>query len=145
MASSSTKKHMAIDWSSPPTNSFVQLGETPSPQKDSNSYVQDFEQEVVLTTKDILHLDIDDILSPSSYTASQPRRKNFPFLVSFKKTHVIKTQYTGFNKIYNAKCSKSFFFEMADRNPGNNDIHLKIHTNDYLMSTTQLVLTSRVG
>ncbi|RGB37542.1 hypothetical protein C1646_756788 [Rhizophagus diaphanus] len=35
---------------------------------DSNNYVQDFEHEVVLTTKDILHLDIDDIFSPSSYT-----------------------------------------------------------------------------
>ncbi|RGB34912.1 hypothetical protein C1646_786036 [Rhizophagus diaphanus] len=142
MASSSTKKHIIIDWSSPPTNGFVQLGKTLSPQKDSNNYVQDFEQEVILTPKDILHLDIDDILSPSSYTAPQPRRKNFPFLVSFKKTHVIKTQYTGFNKIYNSGRSKSFFFEIVNRNPGTNDIHLKIHTNDYRMSTIPISFNS---
>ncbi|RGB30590.1 hypothetical protein C1646_765156 [Rhizophagus diaphanus] len=146
MASSSSTKHIVIDWSSPPTHSFVQLGLTPTPQKDSNNHVQDFEQEVILTTKDILNTDIDDILSPSSYTAHQPRRKNFPFFVSFKKTHVIKTQYTGFNKIYNFGRSKSFFFEIVDRNPGTNDIHLKIHTNDYLMSTTPISFnsTSRV-
>ncbi|RGB26307.1 hypothetical protein C1646_770585 [Rhizophagus diaphanus] len=94
MASSSTTKYIIIDWSSPPTNSFIQLGKTQLPQKDSYNYVQDFEQEVVLTTKDILHLDIDDILSPSFYIAPPPRRKNFPFLVSFKKIHVTKTQYT---------------------------------------------------
>ncbi|RGB27594.1 hypothetical protein C1646_673869 [Rhizophagus diaphanus] len=87
MASSSTTKHIVIDWSTPPTNSFAQLGLTLTPQKDSNNYVQDFEQEVVLTTKDILYLDIDDILSPSSFTAPQYCRKNFPFFVSFKKTH----------------------------------------------------------
>ncbi|RGB40153.1 hypothetical protein C1646_664046 [Rhizophagus diaphanus] len=142
MASSSTTKHIVIDWSSPPTHSFVQLSLTPMPQKDSNNYVQVFEQEVILTTKDILHLDIDDILSPSSFTAPQPRRKNFPFFVSFKKTHVIKTQYTGFNKIYNSGRSKSFFFEIVDCNPGTNDIHLKIHTNDYRMSTTPISFNS---
>ncbi|RGB21370.1 hypothetical protein C1646_778228 [Rhizophagus diaphanus] len=146
MASSSTTKHIVIDWSSLPTDSFVQLGLTPTPQKDSNDYVQDFELEVILTTKNILHLDIDDIFLPSSYTASQFRRKNFPFFVSFKKTPMIKTQYTGFNKIYNSRRSKNFFFELADRNPGTNDIHLKIHTNDYLMSTTPISFnsTSRV-
>ncbi|RGB23071.1 hypothetical protein C1646_775059 [Rhizophagus diaphanus] len=146
MASFSTIKHIVIDWSSPPTNSFVQLGDTPLLQKDSNNYVQDFEQEVILTTKDILHIDIDDIFSPSSYTVPQPRRKNFPFFVSFKKTHVIKTQYTGFNKIYNVGHSKSFFFEIADHNLGTNDIHLKIHTNDYLMLTSPISFnsTSRV-
>ncbi|RGB27411.1 hypothetical protein C1646_769143 [Rhizophagus diaphanus] len=142
MASSSTTKHIVIDWSSPPTHSFVQLGLTPTSQKDSDNYVQDFEQEVILTTKDILNIDIDDILSPSSYTAHQPCRKNFPFFVSFKKTHVTKTQYTGFNKIYNSGRSKSFFFEIVDRNPSTNDIHLKIHTNDYLMSTTPISFNS---
>ncbi|RGB28504.1 hypothetical protein C1646_767724 [Rhizophagus diaphanus] len=144
MAFSSTTKHVVIDWSSSPIHSFVQLGPTPTLQKDSNDYVQDFEQEVILTTKDILNINIDDIfsLSSSTATAHQPRRKNFPFFVSFKKTHVIKTQYTGFNKIYNSGRSKSFFFEMVDRNPGTNDIHLKIHTNDYLMSTIPISFNS---
>ncbi|RGB34215.1 hypothetical protein C1646_702472 [Rhizophagus diaphanus] len=135
MASSSTTNHIIIDWSSSSTNSFTQLGTTPTLQKDLYHYVQDFEPEIILSIKDILFTDIDDILSPSSYTAHLSRRKNFPFLVSFKKFHVTKICNSGYNKIYNFRRSKSFFFEIVDQNPNTNDIHLKIHTNDYLMST----------
>ncbi|GET52640.1 hypothetical protein GLOIN_2v1792304 [Rhizophagus irregularis DAOM 181602=DAOM 197198] len=34
--------------------------------------------------------------------------------------------------------SKSFFFEIVDHNLDTNQIHLRIHTNDYLMSTTPI-------
>ncbi|RGB27387.1 hypothetical protein C1646_769181 [Rhizophagus diaphanus] len=68
MASSSATKRVVIDWSSSSTHSFVQLGTTPIPHKDS--YAQDTEPEVTLSNRDIFFTDIDDILtlSTSVYT-----------------------------------------------------------------------------
>ncbi|RGB32676.1 hypothetical protein C1646_669970 [Rhizophagus diaphanus] len=145
MASPSKSKHVVIDWdTSTEKNSFVQLGSTPMPQE--YSYVQNIKPEVLLSTKDVLFTDIDNILPLSFYTAPHPCRKNFPFLVSFKKFYVTKIYNSGYNKIYNSRRSKSFFFEIVNRNPNTNDTHLKIHTNDYLMSTTPFCYnsTSRV-
>ncbi|RGB34910.1 hypothetical protein C1646_759955 [Rhizophagus diaphanus] len=82
MASSSSKNHIDIDWSTPSTHSFVQLGTTSTSRDDSHYYVQDFEPEVILTSKDIFYIDIDDILPPSADTAHYPRKKNFPLLLS---------------------------------------------------------------
>ncbi|RGB30928.1 hypothetical protein C1646_278135 [Rhizophagus diaphanus] len=64
--------------------------------------------------------------------------KEFSFLISFEKFHVTKSHRTGFNKIYKFRCSKSFFFEIVDQLPDTNEIHLKIYTNDYHMSSTPI-------
>ncbi|RGB23151.1 hypothetical protein C1646_729137, partial [Rhizophagus diaphanus] len=137
MASPSKTKHVVIDWNAPiATNSFIQLGTTPTPQEDS--YIHEPEPEVILNTKDTILIDIDDILPPSSSTAHQPWEKNFSFLVSFEKFHVTKSHRTGFNKIYEFRRSKSFFFEIVDQLPDTNEIHLKIYTNDYHMSSTPI-------
>jgi hypothetical protein len=55
-----------------------------------------------------------------------------------KKFHVTKADCKGYNKIYEIKRSRCFFFELADLQSNTNDIHLKIHTNDYYISTTPL-------
>ncbi|RGB43046.1 hypothetical protein C1646_750266 [Rhizophagus diaphanus] len=116
MASSSSKNHIDIDWSTPSTHSFVQLG-TSTPRENSHYYVQDFEPEVILTSKDIFFIDIDDILPSSADTAHYPRRKNFPLLVSFKKFHLV------------------------DQSLNTNETQVVIHTNDYLMSTAPIRFT----
>jgi hypothetical protein len=55
-----------------------------------------------------------------------------------KKFHVTHKDRRGYNKIYDIKRSRCFFFELADLQPNTNDIHLLIHTNDYHISTTPL-------
>jgi hypothetical protein len=51
---------------------------------------------------------------------------------------VTRIHKAGYNKIYEFRRSKSFFFEIVDHCLDTNEIHLKIHTNDYLMSTTPI-------
>ncbi|PKY52439.1 hypothetical protein RhiirA4_425276 [Rhizophagus irregularis] len=79
----------------------------------------------LLTIADTL---LDHIPSPST----------FSFLVSFEHFHVISASKAGYNKIYNFRRSKSFFFEVVDEIHGTNEIHLKIYTNDYHMSQTPI-------
>ncbi|POG65230.1 hypothetical protein GLOIN_2v1668648, partial [Rhizophagus irregularis DAOM 181602=DAOM 197198] len=66
----------------------------------------------------------------------------FSFDVSFHKFHVTRSNRAGCNKIYEIRRSKSFFFELADPSANTNDIHLKIHTNDYHMKTTPISYSS---
>uniref|UniRef100_U9T2B7 DUF8211 domain-containing protein n=1 Tax=Rhizophagus irregularis (strain DAOM 181602 / DAOM 197198 / MUCL 43194) TaxID=747089 RepID=U9T2B7_RHIID len=61
--------------------------------------------------------------------------KKNTLLVSLKKFHVTTPKRSGYNKIYEIRRSRSFFFELADHNQNTNEIHLKIHTNDYHMKT----------
>ncbi|RGB30588.1 hypothetical protein C1646_765154 [Rhizophagus diaphanus] len=60
MASPSTR-HIDIDWSTPSSSSFVRLGEQLPSQEDPDSI--NTAPPVLTTTKDILSLDIDDILN----------------------------------------------------------------------------------
>ncbi|GET52641.1 hypothetical protein GLOIN_2v1792304 [Rhizophagus irregularis DAOM 181602=DAOM 197198] len=69
---------------------------------------------------------------------SLPSCENNSFLISFTKFHVTRIHKAGYNKIYEFRRSKSFFFEIVDHNLDTNQIHLRIHTNDYLMSTTPI-------
>ncbi|EXX55435.1 hypothetical protein RirG_225430 [Rhizophagus irregularis DAOM 197198w] len=69
---------------------------------------------------------------------SPPSCKNNSFLISFKKFHVTRIHKSGYNKIYEFRRSKSFFFEIVDHHLDTNQLHLKIHTNDDLMSTTPI-------
>ncbi|EXX78452.1 hypothetical protein GLOIN_2v1477902 [Rhizophagus irregularis DAOM 181602=DAOM 197198] len=62
----------------------------------------------------------------------------FSFLVSFEKFHVTAASKAGYNKIYECRHSKSFFFEVVDQIPDTNEIHLKIYTNDHYMSSTPI-------
>ncbi|EXX66250.1 hypothetical protein RirG_125600 [Rhizophagus irregularis DAOM 197198w] len=77
---------------------------------------------------------------PLSSPDTVPISENLPkdgkkttLLVSLKKFHVTTPKQSGFNKIYEIRRSRSFFFELADCNENTNEIHLKIHTNDYHM------------
>ncbi|EXX71993.1 hypothetical protein RirG_073580 [Rhizophagus irregularis DAOM 197198w] len=61
--------------------------------------------------------------------------KNYIFSTKYEKFHVTPHQRAGYNKIYNFRCSKSFFFELVDHLPNTNQLQLKIYTNDYHMSS----------
>ncbi|CAB4416246.1 unnamed protein product [Rhizophagus irregularis] len=61
--------------------------------------------------------------------------KNNPLKISFSKFHVTVPRRSGYNKMYEIRRSRSFFFELDDHPQNTNDIHLKIHTNDYHMDT----------
>ncbi|CAB4439661.1 unnamed protein product [Rhizophagus irregularis] len=61
--------------------------------------------------------------------------KNNPLKISFSKFHVTVPRRSGYNKMYEIRRSRSFFFELDDHPKNTNDIHLKIHTNDYHMKT----------
>ncbi|CAB4417787.1 unnamed protein product [Rhizophagus irregularis] len=122
---------VTIDWSATSQHSFVQLGNHE-------------------TTQDYLHNPIEDSVSDNftdyKITTNTPTLSHTPtsqsidnsFLISFKKFHVTRIHKAGYNKIYKFRRSKSFFFEVVDHCLDTNEIHLKIHTNDYLMSTTPI-------
>ncbi|RGB28152.1 hypothetical protein C1646_768161 [Rhizophagus diaphanus] len=84
MASPSTTKHIQIDWSTSSIHSFVRLGEPSTPSEDSYLHGPNIKPQVILFTKDILSVDIDDILSSSTYIVQRSVRKNFPLLVSLR-------------------------------------------------------------
>ncbi|PKY57365.1 hypothetical protein RhiirA4_428932 [Rhizophagus irregularis] len=67
--------------------------------------------------------------------SSEKKILKTPLQVSLKKFHVTKPNRAGLNKIYEIRRSRSFFFELADPNPGTTNIHLKIYTNDYQINT----------
>ncbi|RGB33724.1 hypothetical protein C1646_743162 [Rhizophagus diaphanus] len=138
MTSPPKSNHVVIDWTtSSKESSFIQLGTTPTPQ--DNSFVQNIEPETLLSTKDILLIDIDDLPTAEPLAnISSHTNKEFSFLISFEKFHVTKPHRTGFNKIYEFRRSRSFFFEIVDQLPDTNEIHLKIYTNDYHMSSTPI-------
>ncbi|PKY59962.1 hypothetical protein RhiirA4_483143 [Rhizophagus irregularis] len=84
-----------------------------------------------------------DILPPVlSNTHITHENNTTPLLISFKKFHVTHKQKSGYNKIYEFRRSRSFFFELVDQIPDTNDIHLRIHTNDYHMSSNPISYTS---
>ncbi|PKK67416.1 hypothetical protein RhiirC2_714136 [Rhizophagus irregularis] len=178
----SSTPYIEIDWSSTSQHSFPQLGEPTPPENNSDDILYNSELPAVLSAKDILSLDIDDIY-PYTYStlhfednetedyyndedyfqqllksnlnaeietdiisspilATAPLSENLPtdekkttLLVSLKKFHVTTPKRTGYNKIYEIRRSRTFLFELADRDLNTNEIHLKIHTNDYHMKT----------
>jgi hypothetical protein len=56
------------------------------------------------------------------------------FLIAAKKFHVTNKDRRGYNTIYEFKCSKSYFFELADPHSITNETTLRLYTNDYLVS-----------
>ncbi|EXX71130.1 hypothetical protein RirG_081260 [Rhizophagus irregularis DAOM 197198w] len=198
----SSTPFIEIDWSSTSQHSYPQLGDSTPPETGSDDILVNTERPTVLSAKDILSLDIDDIypytystlhlednetedyyddedyfeqlleanlnadievldtlrndippvcntplspiqdITPSPPLATAPLSENSltagkktTLLVSLKKFHVTTPKRSGYNKIYEIRRSRSFFFELADHNQNTNEIHLKIHTNDYHMNT----------
>uniref|UniRef100_U9UNC6 Uncharacterized protein n=1 Tax=Rhizophagus irregularis (strain DAOM 181602 / DAOM 197198 / MUCL 43194) TaxID=747089 RepID=U9UNC6_RHIID len=79
-----------------------------------------------------LHNDFEDyrsFLSPG---------KNYIFSTKYEKFYMTPHHRASFNKIYNFRRSKSFFFELVDQLPNTNQLQLKIYTNDYHMSSTPI-------
>jgi hypothetical protein len=95
---------------------------------------------IMLTPKSTLYIttqQVDIISPPTVINTSLPPHSllTFSFLVSFEKFHVTAASKAGFNKIYEFRHSKSFFFEVIHQLPDTNEIHLKIYTNDYNVSS----------
>ncbi|POG63843.1 hypothetical protein GLOIN_2v1682224 [Rhizophagus irregularis DAOM 181602=DAOM 197198] len=82
------------------------------------------------------------LLSPSKTFNNTSNFHKNTFLVSVKKFHVMTKRRTGYNKIYEFRRSKSFFFELADLFSDTNNLHLFLHTNDYHMDSTPILYTS---
>ncbi|EXX66057.1 uncharacterized protein OCT59_006056 [Rhizophagus irregularis] len=57
----SSTPYIEIDWSSASQHSYPQLGDPTTPNNDSDIILHDTERPTVLSAKDILSLDIDDI------------------------------------------------------------------------------------
>ncbi|PKY57644.1 hypothetical protein RhiirA4_478839 [Rhizophagus irregularis] len=74
----------------------------------------------------------------TSLKNSPSLEKKYPLDVLVQKFHVTRPNRAGYNKIYEIRRSKSFFFELVDQISNTNEIHLKIHTNDYHMKTTPI-------
>ncbi|PKC67298.1 hypothetical protein RhiirA1_458629 [Rhizophagus irregularis] len=130
---------IAIDWSSSSsTHSFIRIDD-PSFSQDSSLYpTPDIDSQTPSNNnnKGVPIKDISSISPISSMTT--PPNVNNSFLISFKKFHVTRISKAGYNKIYEFRRSKSFFFEIVDHHLDTNQLHLRIHTNDYLMSTTPI-------
>ncbi|PKY14938.1 hypothetical protein RhiirB3_427045 [Rhizophagus irregularis] len=76
--------------------------------------------------------------SPSKMLEKTSNTHENTFFVSVKKFHVMAKRQTGYNKIYEFRRSKSFFFELADPFSDTNNLHLFLHTNDYHMDSTPI-------
>ncbi|CAB5313540.1 unnamed protein product [Rhizophagus irregularis] len=63
----SSTPYIEIDWSSTSQHSFPQLGEPTPPENNSDDILNNTERPAVLSAKDILELDIDDIY-PYTYS-----------------------------------------------------------------------------
>ncbi|CAB4428172.1 unnamed protein product [Rhizophagus irregularis] len=74
---------------------------------------------------------------PPSYS-----NRKYSFSTKYEKFHVTPNHRAGYNKIYNFRRSRSFFFELVDLISDTNQIELKIHTNDYHMSSNPIQHTS---
>ncbi|PKY58078.1 hypothetical protein RhiirA4_479686 [Rhizophagus irregularis] len=72
-----------------------------------------------------------------SFSSSTSSVRKTPLKVSFSKFHVTRSNRAGYNKIYEIRRSKSYFFELGDLPKDTNEIHLRIYTNDYHMKNTQ--------
>ncbi|PKY27436.1 hypothetical protein RhiirB3_478569 [Rhizophagus irregularis] len=87
---------------------------------------------------------LSTISSPSEHfedihpTLSFDNTKNYIFSTKYEKFHVTPHHRAGYNKIYNFRRSKSFFFELVDHLPNTNHLQLKIYNNDYHMSSTPI-------
>ncbi|PKK59009.1 hypothetical protein RhiirC2_850966 [Rhizophagus irregularis] len=128
---------IVIDWSSS-THSFIRIDDPsfsqnnllyPTPDIDSQNFPNN-------NIDNYSKKDFSSILPISLMTT--PLNGDNSFLISFKKFHVTKIHKAGYNKIYAFRRSKSFFFEIADHHLDTNQLHLRIHTNDYFMSTTPI-------
>ncbi|RIA82943.1 hypothetical protein C1645_743425 [Glomus cerebriforme] len=71
----------------------------------------------------------------TSFRYTSFTKKYVPFQISTTHFHVTSTDHRGHNRIYESKRSKSYLFELDGITPNTNQTHLKIHTNDLLMST----------
>ncbi|EXX63626.1 hypothetical protein GLOIN_2v1482922 [Rhizophagus irregularis DAOM 181602=DAOM 197198] len=130
---------IVIDWSSSSsTHAFIRIDD-PSFSQDSSPYsTTDIDSQVSpYNNNDGYPLKDFSSISPISSTTTPPNVDN-SFLISFKKFHVTRIHKAGYNKIYEFRHSKSFFFEIVDHHLDTNQLHLQIHTNDYLMSTTPI-------
>ncbi|PKB98698.1 hypothetical protein RhiirA5_430949 [Rhizophagus irregularis] len=77
--------------------------------------------------------------TPSTHiSSSRSPVGKFPLKVSFSKFHVTRPYRAGYNKIYEIRRSRSYFFELDDLPPNTNDLHFKIYTNDYHMKNRLL-------
>ncbi|CAB4415368.1 unnamed protein product [Rhizophagus irregularis] len=74
---------------------------------------------------------------PLSYS-----NRKYSFSTKYEKFHMTPHHRAGYNKIYNFRRSRSFFFELVDLISDTNQIELKIHTNDYHMSCNPIQHTS---
>ncbi|EXX79518.1 hypothetical protein RirG_004790 [Rhizophagus irregularis DAOM 197198w] len=85
---------------------------------------------------------LSDTLSPSydleDFRSFPSPPKNYNFSTKYEKFHVTPSHRAGYNKIYNFRRSKSFFFELVDHLPNTNELQLKIYTNDYHMSSSPI-------
>ncbi|POG60635.1 hypothetical protein GLOIN_2v758612 [Rhizophagus irregularis DAOM 181602=DAOM 197198] len=130
---------IVIDWSSSSsTHSFIRIDD-PSFSHDNSLYpIPDVDSHTSLNNNNDGYpiKDFSSISSISSTTT--PPNVDNSFLISFKKFHVTRIHKAGYNKIYEFRRSKSFFFEIVDHHLDTNQLHLRIHTNDYLMSTTPI-------
>ncbi|POG57571.1 hypothetical protein GLOIN_2v1791645 [Rhizophagus irregularis DAOM 181602=DAOM 197198] len=130
---------IVIDWSaSSSTHSFIRIDD-PSFSQDISLYPTTNIDSQVSPNNNNDGFPIKDFssISPISSTTT-PLNVDNSFLISFKKFHVTRIHKTGYNKIYKFRRSKSFFFEIVDHHLDTNQLHLRIHTNDYLMSTTPI-------
>ncbi|RIA80529.1 hypothetical protein C1645_866605 [Glomus cerebriforme] len=74
-------------------------------------------------------------MTPSQNKTFSQNPLNIPFTISTTRFHVIKSDQRGHNRMYDAKRSRSFLFELNRLSPDTNQFHLLIHTNDTLVST----------
>ncbi|CAB4445109.1 unnamed protein product [Rhizophagus irregularis] len=95
-------------------------------------------QDKILESSFILQDDISLKTIVNAPLLPPTKPSTFSFLVSFEKFHVTAASKAGYNKIYEFRRSKSFFFEVVDQIPDTNEIHLKIYTNDYRMSSNPI-------
>ncbi|RIA81710.1 hypothetical protein C1645_789810, partial [Glomus cerebriforme] len=71
-----------------------------------------------------------------------PTPSKIPFVISAQHFHMIKSDQRGHNRMYDSIRSRTFLFELNCSSPNTNQIHLRIHTNDTLMSTSPKVYYS---
>ncbi|PKY49226.1 hypothetical protein RhiirA4_465106 [Rhizophagus irregularis] len=127
---------ITIDWSTP--HSFVRIDDPQLSQNYLHNPLEDKNTLISPTQDKVALIDNNTPITPLTSHITNSTCIDNSFLISFKKFHVTKIHKAGYNKIYEFRRSKSFFFEIADHNLDTNQIHLKIHTNDYHMSTSPI-------
>ncbi|CAB4424275.1 unnamed protein product [Rhizophagus irregularis] len=93
-----------------------------------------------------IEVPLPDKISPSkNFHNTRPlsySNRKYSFSTKYEKFHVTPHHRAGYNKIYNFRRSRSFFFELVDLISDTNQIELKIYTNDYHMSSIPIQHTS---